>query len=40
MFKYAGDDGMVYIRLRNSDPSQGWGGSISKFVMKYTKEAN
>ena len=40
MFKYAGDNGMVYIRLRNSDPSLGWGGSISKFVMNYTKEAN
>ncbi|MBR2621231.1 MAG: hypothetical protein IKC97_02535 [Clostridia bacterium] len=29
----------VYVRLRNSDPNQGWGGSISKFVMEYTKEA-
>ena len=40
MFDYVGDSGVVYIRLRNSDPSQGWGGSIHNFVMEYTKTAN
>lgn len=40
LFKYgAGDADIIYVRLRNSDPGQGWGGSISKFVMEYTKEA-
>jgi len=29
----------VYVRLRNCNPNMGWGGSISKFVMEYTKEA-
>ena len=39
MFDYAGESGVVYIRLRNSNPSMGWGGSIHQFVMEYTKEA-
>ncbi len=29
----------VYVRLRNCNPNMGWGGSISKFVMEYTKNA-
>ena len=40
LFAYGADEAdIMYVRLRNSDPSQGWGGSISKFVMEYTKEA-
>jgi hypothetical protein len=40
LFKYgAGDADIIYVRLRYSDPSQGWGGSISKFVMQYSKKA-
>jgi hypothetical protein len=39
MFDYAGESGVVYIRLRNTDSSMGWGGSIHQFVMEYTKAA-
>ncbi len=39
LFDFVEDGKVVYIRLRNSDPTQGWGGSIHKFVMEYTKEA-
>ena len=41
LFQYgAGESGVIYVRLRNSDPSQGWGGSISQFVMNYSRKAN
>ena len=33
------DTGVCYIRLRNSDPSKGWGGSISQLVLTYTRKA-
>jgi hypothetical protein len=40
LFQYGAEEsGFIYIRLRNSDPTQGWGGSISKFIMEYSKEA-
>ena len=30
-----GDWDEVYVRIRNSDTSQGWGGSISSFSITY-----
>ena len=32
------DTGVCYIRLRNSDPSKGHGGSITQLVLTYTRK--
>lgn len=40
-FSYgAGESGVFYVRIRNTDTSKGFGGCISKFTMDYTKEEN
>ena len=40
-FSYgAGESGVFYVRIRNTDTSKGFGGCISKFTMDYTKEDN
>ena len=37
-FEYGCEEtGFLYVRLRNTDTTQGWGGSISSFTMEYTK---
>ena len=39
-FDYGCDDtGVCYVRIRNSDTSKGWGGSIQQFVLTYEKES-
>jgi hypothetical protein len=41
LFAYGAEEAdVVYVRLRNTDPSKGWGGSIHQFVMEYSKKAN
>ncbi len=38
IFDYDVDEtGYLYVRLRNSDVSKGWGGSITKIELEYTK---
>lgn len=38
-FEYGcGESGTCYVRLRNSDTSKGWGGSIIQFTLNYTKK--
>ena len=32
------DSGVCYVRLRNSDTSKGWGGSITQITLNYTKK--
>ncbi len=40
-FDYGCDkSGECYVRIRNTDTSMGWGGSIRYFDMNYTKPAN
>ncbi|MCQ2425551.1 MAG: hypothetical protein MJ070_05345 [Lachnospiraceae bacterium] len=34
----AGETGMLYVRLSNTDPSQGWGGSITEMTLEYTRK--
>ncbi len=37
-FAYGADEtGRFYVRLSNSDPSKGWGGSITEFTLEYSK---
>ncbi|MBQ7398369.1 MAG: hypothetical protein IJW09_06070, partial [Clostridia bacterium] len=39
-FDYGCDEsGVCYIRLRNCDPTKGWGGSIKNLTLHYQKEA-
>jgi hypothetical protein len=39
-FDYGCDEsGVCYIRLRNCDPTKGWGGSIKNLTLHYKKEA-
>ncbi len=33
-----GEGDEIYIRLRNTDTSQGWGGAISQFAFRYLEE--
>ncbi len=38
-FDYSCDEsGMCYVRLRNSDTSKGWGGSITQITLNYTRK--
>lgn len=33
--RYASDDGILYLRLTNNNPSQGWGGGVRFFCFQY-----